>query len=259
MSFTVTVVNHAPVADGGGPYVLDEGLDLVLDGSGSLDPDVASGDSIVTYAWDLDNDGQYDDAAGVMPTVPWAALASLGWGLGTYSIGLQVADSFGVTNTDTTTVSTYRNAPLAVLTVDPNRAAPGQEITFDASGSTHGHPARSIVQYEWDFDYDGTFTVDAGGVQVTHVYGQVGVYTAALRVTDDNVPVKTDMAVVAVTIDLANQRRWRTRVVRMCWMRGWTWCWTGAGRSIRMRRMGIRLSRMRGTWTTTGRTMTRQV
>ena len=139
-----------------------------------------------------------------MPTVPWAALASLGLGLGTYSIGLQVTDSFGVRDTDTTAVSIYRNGPVAVLTANPNPAAPGQEITFDASGSTHGHPDRSIVQYEWDFDYDGTFVGDASGVQVTHVYGQVGVYTTALRVTDDNVPAKTDLATVVVTINQGN-------------------------------------------------------
>ena len=110
---SVSMGNLLPVADADGPYVIDEGADLPLDGSGSYDPNQSAGDSIVTYAWDIDNDGQYDDAAGAMPTVPWADLSSLG--LGIHIIGLRVEDSFGATNTDSTTltVNPINNAPVA--------------------------------------------------------------------------------------------------------------------------------------------------
>jgi VCBS repeat-containing protein len=197
-------VNTAPVADADGPYVIDEGDALQLDGSGSSDPDEVYGDSIVSYAWDIDNDGQYDDVAGAMPTVPWADLSSLG--LGIHTIGLRVEDSFGAMDTDSTTLSIYQNKPVAVMTANPNPAAPMQVVTFDGSGSYHNHAQHSIVSYEWDFDYDGTtFDVDASGVQVTHSYGQFGSYTAALRVTDDNVPALTDIDTVLVSIDQGNR------------------------------------------------------
>ncbi len=64
-TLTVTggTVNEPPVADADGPYVGDVGEPVSLDGSGSFDPDLAP-DQIVSYAWDLDNDGQFDDAAG---------------------------------------------------------------------------------------------------------------------------------------------------------------------------------------------------
>jgi glycosyl hydrolase family 113/subtilase family protein/beta-agarase/YXIM esterase-like protein/Big-like domain-containing protein/PKD domain-containing protein len=192
-------VNHAPVADADGPYVIDEGDDLVLDGTGSTDPDEGAGDSIVAYRWDLDDDGNYNDAAGANPTALWASVAALG--LGTHTISLEVEDSFGVTATDDTTLSIYRNEPVAVASATPNPAAPADTINFDGAASTHGHPGHALVAYEWDFDYDGaTFDVDAVGQAPTHVYGAFGTFTAALRVTDDNLPARTDVDTIDIVI-----------------------------------------------------------
>ena len=52
------------LADAGGPYVFNEGDIVTLDGSGSSHPD----GEIVLYEWDLDDDGQFDDATGVAPS-----------------------------------------------------------------------------------------------------------------------------------------------------------------------------------------------
>ena len=51
----VTVGNTVPVADAGGPYSGDQGVDIPLDASASSDPS-----GIATYEWDLDNDGAFD-------------------------------------------------------------------------------------------------------------------------------------------------------------------------------------------------------
>ncbi|CAB5102353.1 hypothetical protein D3OALGB2SA_1914 [Olavius algarvensis associated proteobacterium Delta 3] len=158
VSITVIQVNDAPVADAGGPYVIDVGQDLQLDASGSSDPDEIYGDSIVRYEWDIDGDGvvtdtpSSPDVSGTTPTatVPWANLS--GFWLGTHTIWLRVRDSFGSGSEDTATLSIYLNEPVAVMTANPSPAAPGQQISFDAATSTHGHPSHGIVSYLWDFD-----------------------------------------------------------------------------------------------------------
>ena len=85
-----------PTANPGGPYTACAGQPVSLDGSGST----AQVGVIVEWKWDLDNDGQYDDALGVKPP-PYTWTTP-----GTYTIGLWVrsSDSLILTNTATTTV-----------------------------------------------------------------------------------------------------------------------------------------------------------
>ena len=66
----ITVTNAAPVADAGGPYTVDEGSSVTLDGSAS---DASSLDTF-SYAWDFDGDGEYDDATGQTPSFSAATL-----------------------------------------------------------------------------------------------------------------------------------------------------------------------------------------
>lgn len=76
--------------------------------------------------------------------------------------------------------------PLPGFVVDQNPATRAKAINFDARSSTTCDPSRLLVNYEWDFAYDGVnFDVDATGPTVTHTYAAVGVYSVALRVTDD--------------------------------------------------------------------------
>ena len=45
-----------------GPYAAAEGGSLTLDATASTDPDLPS--DVLSYAWDFDADGLYDDATG---------------------------------------------------------------------------------------------------------------------------------------------------------------------------------------------------
>jgi hypothetical protein len=96
--------NDAPFADCNGPYAAPEGTTVIFDGSGSSDPDASDGDYIVSYEWDLDGDGLYDDATGVAPSQTWGDNLDL-------TIGLKVTDTLGATDTDECDLSISNVAP----------------------------------------------------------------------------------------------------------------------------------------------------
>jgi PKD repeat protein len=163
----MVVVNEPPVADADGPYVIDEGALLTLNGTGSYDP---NGD-IITYAWDLDNDAEYDDASGATPTYSWA-------NDGTYTIGLKVSDSL-LEDTDTTTVTVNDLAPTAEFTWTPEPQAECAAVSFtDASVSSPD----IITEWSWDFGGIGTSSEQ----NPSFTFDDNGVYTVTLTVTDED-------------------------------------------------------------------------
>lgn len=99
-SYSLPSVPHPPVANAGGPYTVVEGGAVTLDASGTTDPDLPSGDTL-TYAWDFDQDGAFDDATGVNPVFDAA-----GYSAGaTIDVSLLVTDSTGLTSTDMAVIS----------------------------------------------------------------------------------------------------------------------------------------------------------
>ncbi len=229
VTINVSEGNNPPAAKAGGPslylgeaaYFLDVNQSLTLDASASSDPDVDCGDSIVSYQWDLDSDGQFDDAVGVHPTLSWASLQALGVaGLGPHTIGLQVADEFGVTDTDSSQFVIFTNQPTAAINIDDEDGQVGRTTKIDfygidsafGTGSTAGRPDRQIVKYEWDLDGDGAYEVVqsdplAAGFGVVNdvTFPMFQLYTVSLRVTDNNSPARTDTASIVITVNEGNQ------------------------------------------------------
>jgi len=75
---------HPPVADAGGPYSGRVGQEVVLDGSGSSDPDEWMGDSVVLYEWSVAGSGFYTTSA---PTLAYSGTVA-----GTFPVVLRVQD-----------------------------------------------------------------------------------------------------------------------------------------------------------------------
>jgi hypothetical protein len=106
-----------PVADADGPYTSYPCWTVRLDGSGSYDPNGALypdpshpwHGELVSWEWDLDNDGEYDDASG--ETAMWSSCSE-----GVYVVGLKVTNSFGEMDEVDTVV--YVAAPLPDVPLD---------------------------------------------------------------------------------------------------------------------------------------------
>ncbi|MGD8357149.1 MAG: PKD domain-containing protein [Lysobacterales bacterium] len=177
-------VNDPPVASASGPYTVDEGDSLTLDGSGSSDPD---GD-LLGYQWDFDYDGiSFDvDASGVAPTFDAAVLD----GPAVISVALRVNDGYGGEDIDETTVSVRNVAPEVGDIVAPADPVPvGTAITASATFTDAGTPDTHTASWNWgDGSTAGTVTQGSGSgsVEDGHTYTLPGVYTIGLTVTDDD-------------------------------------------------------------------------
>jgi PKD repeat protein len=100
---TVIVNNVPPTASAGGPYLTTAGITLTLVATATDVPADA-----LTYVWDIDDDGFFDDRVGRVVTYTWAAT-------GIYTVTLQVSDDDGGVTTDTTTVNVNSLYPFAWL------------------------------------------------------------------------------------------------------------------------------------------------
>ena len=159
----------------GGPYEIAEGEPLVLTGSGSNDPPSL-------FRWDLDDDGQFDDATGLRPTVPWATLQAIGVDDdGAYPITL---DYDGGAQTVPASVTITNTAPTLATTGGPTVAA-GVTYTLDLDASDPGDDTVSQWTINWG---DGTIEEVVGDPSsVTHQYALAGfTYPILASATDED-------------------------------------------------------------------------
>ena len=150
-----SVGNAAPIAAFG--FTAGEGLSVQLDAAGSFDsdpsPEVRAGDDgIVAYAWDLDADGQYDDAFGRLLTLNFDST-------GDYSIGLRVWDDDGATSTTSqvvTVIETPTTNPWSDAEFDEADPFAGEYYRFASERRGEGWIARDVVRNSAGFAEIGT-------------------------------------------------------------------------------------------------------
>ena len=186
---TITVLKLPPVAVIGGPYTGVEGQPVQLDASGSSDPNGGP----LSYAWDLNNDGLYDNATGPMPSAAWPDN-------GVYTIGLLVTDSVGLTGTASTTV-TIANADPQITFIDRNTPVRRGEL-FTVTVTATDVPSDTLY-YSFDWTSNGTFDVENSLSNTAIItYPNTGVYTVTVRVADEDGGMITGTTTVTVTPQL---------------------------------------------------------
>jgi PKD repeat protein len=187
---------HPPIADANGPYIGWVGVPVTLNGSGSWDPNEPpfGNDEIVAWNWDLDNDGEFDDASGKIIQYTWNKP-------GTYPIALWVKakeEPYDCEEPSRTMVEIGNHDPVAHVN-GPYETWICHTITLDGSGSYDpDEPVGDrIVSYEWDLDNDGEYD-DAFVVNPEFHKDTEGVYTVRLKVTDTFGATDTDWTTVVV-------------------------------------------------------------
>lgn len=170
-------------------YLGGAGLSIVLDAAGSFDSDPspevrAADDGIAAYAWDLDNDGLYDDAFGESLTYVIPAA-------GDYQIGLKVWDDDGATATVNDVVSVAFNGyDTPWDDGDFSAQAPfgGEYYRFGSTRRGEGWIARDVVRNAAGFAEIGTpqFGLGALGQTVRDERVRRGRHTFSFDVINDD-------------------------------------------------------------------------
>ncbi|MEA2468378.1 MAG: hypothetical protein QOJ57_2504, partial [Thermoleophilaceae bacterium] len=181
----VTVNNRPPVASftaAPDPAVTGQSITFT---STSTDPD----GTVAAWAWDLDNDGAFDDGS--------AATASRSFPkAGSYTVRLRATDDGGQTAISTRAVTVDNRPPVASFTVSPASPVSGQSVTFTSSATDPD----GTIAVAWDLDNDGAYD-DGTTASVSRSFAKAGTYTVGLKVTDDNGGTDT----LAKTVTVANR------------------------------------------------------
>src|SRR5215212_7969744 len=137
--------NHPPIARAtASPTNGAVPLSVSFDGTGSSDPDGGT----LTYAWDLDGDGAYDDSTSSQPAYTYNTA-------GDYQVGLRVTDGGGASDTldQPLTISAGNSPPTATIDTPLPTATwkVGDNIAFSgkASDGEDGALPASALSWEW--------------------------------------------------------------------------------------------------------------
>jgi glucose/arabinose dehydrogenase/PKD repeat protein len=135
--------NHPPVAVANGtPENGPAPLDVQFSATGSTDPD--QGDTL-SYAWDLDGDGEFDDSTDASPSYVYAEP-------GIHVASVRVTDPDGASDANAVEIQVDNTPPTAqIASPSPgSRWAVGDQVAFSASASDPQDGALSPSAFDWE-------------------------------------------------------------------------------------------------------------
>ncbi|HEX6357567.1 PQQ-dependent sugar dehydrogenase [Actinophytocola sp.] len=164
-------------------------LTVQFNGSGSSDPDGGA----LTYAWDLDGDGAYDDSTAVNPTFTYVSP-------GVVPVGLRVTDPGGLSGTTTVTVTVGQppnDAP--VVTIDNPTAATqwsvGQTIPFAGRASDAQDGTLPASAFTWQLTLQHCTTQT--NCHAHNVQNWTGISSGSFVAPDHEYPSFLDLTLTA--------------------------------------------------------------
>ena len=116
-------------------------LKVEFDATGSTDPD--AGD-VLSYAWDLDGNGLYNDSTTAKPTWTYSSAANI-------TVKLKVTDKGGLVSTDTVVIGAGNELPNAQIDTPTSALqwAVGDKIEFSGKGSDPQDGALGAASMSW--------------------------------------------------------------------------------------------------------------
>ena len=151
--------------------------------AGSSDPD--PGDTL-SFAWDLDDDGQFDDSTAVAPSTTFVAP-------GNHTVRLRVTDNHGATTVTSVVISVNNTPPSVVidLPLTTLRHSVNEMIDFAATATDPEDGPLAAAAFEWELlIHHGTHT--------HHVQDFVGLTAGTIIAPDHEYPSFLEL-IVTVT------------------------------------------------------------
>lgn len=180
--------NQAPKADAGGPYEVDEGDTVRLDGRGSRDPD----GSIVIWSWSREN--RLDDPSSPRPR--FSARDD-----GPLEIELTVTDDGGASDTARAVITVRNVDPIVSVEASPV-ALVGEGYLLSVEVEDAGVEDTHTVSVDWgDGTTDGLAVEQSEGAASasgSHAYAAPGTYILGVTATEDDGGARTERLEIAV-------------------------------------------------------------
>jgi glucose/arabinose dehydrogenase len=161
-------------------------LTVSFDAAASFDPD--PGEEL-TYGWDLDGDGDLDDATGPTATMTYDTI-------GTRTVRLGVTDKAGVTDGAQTTIQVGTQSPVPMIDTPAEgvTTAVGETVSFAGHATVSG---QEVPPSALSWSADMLHCSDAGCHRHPDIFSLVGEASGSLAMPDHGYPAHVELHLTA--------------------------------------------------------------